>query len=152
MIVRLVKPDDIEQWLSMRTALWSATTEVQHRKEMEFMVSVADRYAVFVCEAQGSLVGLAEVSLREWAEGCGSSPVGYLEGWYVASHMRRRGVGTKLLKTAEDWARARGCTEMGSDTDLGNETSKAAHLKLGFQVAAQVVAFRKDLGSTKNET
>ncbi len=71
----------------MRTALWPETSEAQHRKEMEFMVSVADRYAVFVCEDRGTLIGLAEVSLREWAEGCGSSPVGYLEGWYVVADL-----------------------------------------------------------------
>jgi len=151
MIVRPVKPEDTDQWLSMRKALWPETSEAQHRKEMEFMVSIADRYAVFVQEDQGSLIGLAEVSLREWAEGCTSSPIGYLEGWYVVPSMRRRGVGTRLLKTAEDWARSRGCTEMGSDTDLGNATSEAAHLKLGFQIAARVVAFRKDLSSTKND-
>ncbi len=54
----------------------------------------------------------------------------------------------KLLTTAEDWARSRDCTEMASDTDLGNATSEAAHVKLGYQVAAKVVAFRKDLGLT----
>ncbi|MCP4289972.1 MAG: GNAT family N-acetyltransferase [Gammaproteobacteria bacterium] len=129
----------------MRTALWPDTMQDQHRKEMEFMVSVADRYTVIVCESESSLIGFAEVSLREWAEGCGSSPVGYLEGWFVVNHMRRSGVGRKLVNAAEDWARSRGCTEMASDTDLGNQTSKTAHLKLGFQVAAQVVAFRKDL-------
>lgn len=129
----------------MRKALWPETSEAHHRKEMEFMVSVADRYAVFVCEDQGSLIGLAEVSLREWAEGCVSSPVGYLEGWYVVGHIRRAGIGRKLVNAAEDWARSCGCTEMASDTDLGNETSEAAHLKLGYQVAARVVAFRKHL-------
>jgi len=137
----------------MRTALWPETTQDQHRKEMEFTVSYADRYNVCVCEDQGSLVGFAEVLLREWAEGCTSSPVGYLEGWYVVSRVRHAGVGKMLLKAAEDWARSRGCTEMASDTELGNEVSEAAHLELGFQVAAQVIAFRKDLGpSTKNET
>ena len=145
MIIRPVKPEDAKQWLSMRTALWPDTTQAQHRKEMEFMESVADRYAVLVCEDQESLIGFAEVSLREWAEGCTSSPVGYLEGWYVAGHARRSGVGGMLVNAAEDWARSRGCTEMASDTDLGNTVSEAAHLKLGFKVAARVVAFRKDL-------
>ena len=110
------------------------------------MLSDTGRYAVFVGEnPQGSLVGLAEASLREWAEGCSSSPVGYLEGWYVAEHARREGVGRKLVAACEKWARSLGCTEMASDTDLGNTSSEAAHLRLGFHVAARVVAFRKDL-------
>jgi aminoglycoside 6'-N-acetyltransferase I len=126
--------------------LWLETEEQQHRKEMEMMLSDAHRLAVFVCEDRdGSLVGFAEASLREWAEGCSSSPVGYLEGWYVAAHARRRGVGSALLKAAEEWASACGCTEMASDTELGNEASEVAHRALGYQVASRVVAFRKRL-------
>jgi aminoglycoside 6'-N-acetyltransferase I len=85
------------------------------------------------------------VSLRAWAEGCESFPVGYLEGWYVAERVRRPGVGGGLVAAAEDWARSRGCTEMGSDTELANRVSEAAYLRLGYQVAAKVTAFRKRL-------
>jgi aminoglycoside 6'-N-acetyltransferase I len=146
MITRNIKPEDSEEWLSMRIALWPEPDLKQHRKEMAMMLSNADRYAVFVCEDhQGVLVGFAEVSLREWAEGCLSSPVGYLEGWYVVQHFRGQNVGKALLFASEDWARSRGCTEMASDTDIGNEASEAAHLRLGFEVVGKVVAFRKDL-------
>jgi len=146
MIIRHVNPEETEAWLGMRTALWPETKEQQHRKEMAMMLSDRFRLAVFVCEDRdGSLVGFAEASLREWAEGCSSSPVGYLEGWYVDPHARRRGVGSALLKAAEEWARARGCTEMASDTELGNEASEVAHRALGYQVASRVVAFRKRL-------
>ena len=110
------------------------------------MLSDAERFALFVCQdAHGELAGFAEVSLRAWAEGCESSPVGYLEGWYVAEHARRQGTGGKLIAAAEDWARSRGCTEMGSDTELANRVSEAAHLRLGYRVAARVTAFRKRL-------
>jgi len=147
MIIRHVNPEESEAWLCMRKALWPETEEQQHRKETAMMLSDRLRLAVFVCEdPEGSLVGFAEASLREWAEGCSSSPVGYLEGWYVTPHARRRGVGAALLRAAEAWARARGCTEMASDTELGNDASEVAHRKLGYQVAARVVAFRKGLG------
>lgn len=147
-VVRRVMPKDSEKWLSMRLSLWPETDERQHRKEMAMMLSSPDRYGIFVCEdVRKALIGFAEVSLREWAEGCLSSPVGYLEGWYVEKPGRRQGAGAKLLEAAEDWARSHGCTEMASDTNFGNEASEAAHLKLGFQVAARVVAFRKALDS-----
>ena len=130
----------------MRLALWPEESPEQHRKEMEMVLSKSDRYAVFVCDlGQSDLVGFAEVSLREWAEGCVSSPVGYLEGWYVAAIFRGQGIGRALLSASEDWARSQGCTEMASDTDIGNEASEAAHKKLGFEIAGRVVAFRKDL-------
>jgi hypothetical protein len=35
---------------------------------------------------------------------------------------------------------------MASDTELGNHISEATHRKLGYRVAARVVAFRKALG------
>jgi aminoglycoside 6'-N-acetyltransferase I len=146
MIIRLISPADTEPWLAMRLALWPETAEDQQRREMTMMLTEAHRFAIFVCEdPEGDLVGFAEVSLREWAEGCQSSPVGYLEGWYVADHARRQGIGRALLAASEDWVRSRGCREMGSDTDLGNTISESAHQRLGFQVAAHLIAFRKDL-------
>jgi len=119
----------------MRLALWPETSPEQHRKEMEMVLSKADRYVVIVCEdAQCDLIGFAEVSLREWAEGCLSSPVGYLEGWYVAEGFRGHGIGKSLLSASEDWVRSQGCTEMASDTNIGNKESEVAHKKLGFEV------------------
>lgn len=145
--IRSVKPSDAEQWLAMRRSLWPETPEPQHRQEMAMMLSDPERLAVYVCQdAQGALLGFAEVSLRAWAEGCATSPVGYLEGWFVAPHARRQGIGRRLVWAAEQWARSRACTEMASDTELGNRVSEAAHLRLGYQVAARVTAFRKGLG------
>ena len=146
MKIRPVKPEEFENWLSMRLALWPDTSTEQHRKEMKMVLAKSERHAVFVCEDKhNDLVGFAEVSLREWAEGCLSSPIGYLEGWYVAKSNRGQGIGRALLSASEDWARSRGCTEMASDTDFGNEESETAHKKLGFEIVGRVVAFRKDL-------
>jgi aminoglycoside 6'-N-acetyltransferase I len=146
MMIREARSEDTASWLVMRMALWPETDEPQHRREMAMMLSDAARFGVFVCQdSLGELVGFAEVSVRSWAEGCESSPVGYLEGWYVAEHARRQGVGARLLAAAEDWARSRRCTEMASDTELANRVSEAAHLRLGYQVVARVTAFRKRL-------
>ena len=146
MTIRRVRHEEAEAWLALRMSLWPETDEPQHRKEMAMMLSDAERFAVLVCQdPNGELAGFAEVSLRAWAEGCESSPVGYLEGWYVAEPDRRQGIGGALVAAAEDWARSRGCTEMASDTELANRVSEAAHLRLGYQVAARVTAFRKRL-------
>ena len=146
MMIRQLGPEDADAWFSLRVALWPETNASQHRKEMTMMLSDADRFAVFVSQdAQGVLVGFAEVSLRFWAEGCESSPVGYLEGWFVAPQARRQGIGGRLVCAAEGWAHARGCTEMASDTELENRVSEAAHLRLGYGVAAKVTAFCKRL-------
>ncbi len=69
----------------------------------------------------------------------------YLEGWYVEPSERRRGVGRALVAGAEQWGRSQGCTEFGSDAELENEASAAAHHALGFEEVERIRCFRKSL-------
>lgn len=98
-----------------------------------------------MAEQNGQLVGFVEVSLRDYAEGCESSPVGYLEGWYVVPEHRKTGIGRRLVQAAEDWARAKGCSEMASDSELSNTQGQQAHARLGYQEVERMVCFRKSL-------
>ena len=102
---------------------------------------------VLVAELAGNPVGFAEVSLREYAEGCLSSPVGYLEGWFVMPEARGNGVGAALVSAAEDWARSLGCSEMASDAEVENDASRRAHRALGFKEVCSIVCLRKSLDS-----
>jgi aminoglycoside 6'-N-acetyltransferase I len=105
-----------------------------------------EREAVFVsAEPDGRLRGFVEVSLRASAAGCESSPVGYLEGWYVESEVRRKGIGKALVAIAEEWARSKGCREMASDAVVENEVSHVAHGRLGYEEVERLVHFRKAL-------
>ena len=92
------------------------------------------------------VVGFVEVGLRNYAEGCRSSPVGYLEGIYVAPEHRASGIGRTLVEAAEAWARRQGCTEMASDHEIQNEASGRFHSSVGYEEVARIVCFRKDLG------
>jgi aminoglycoside 6'-N-acetyltransferase I len=93
----------------------------------------------------GRVVGFAEVDLRARADGCRTRPVGYMEGWYVVPEERRRGVGRALFRAAEEWARKQGCTEMASDTMVGNELGESAHKALGYEEVDRLILFRKNL-------
>ncbi len=93
------------------------------------------------------LVGFAEVSRRAYAEGCETSPVGFLEGWYVVPERRRQGVGRSLVAAAEAWAWALGCREFASDAVAENTQSTTAHRALGFEEVVVIRCFRKDLNS-----
>ena len=90
-------------------------------------------------------IGLAELSIRAYAEGCRTDRVAYLEGWYVAPHVRRQGVGKALVTAAEQWGRAQGCAEFASDAMVDNDTSAAAHRAAGFTDVGLIRCFRKDL-------
>jgi aminoglycoside 6'-N-acetyltransferase I len=99
---------------------------------------------VFVAN-RGHLTGFLEASLREDADGCATSPVGYVEGWYVLPNHRLSGVGRALIEAAEDWARVRGCTEMASDALLDNTVSHQAHQRVGYAEVERAVRYRKNL-------
>jgi aminoglycoside 6'-N-acetyltransferase I len=103
------------------------------------------RNGVLVAARGSELVGFVEVSLREWAEGCTTHPVGYIEAWYVEPAERRSGLGRRLIEAAEAWSAARGCTEMASDADVDNAVSRRAHRALGYTELAPVVLFCKRL-------
>jgi aminoglycoside 6'-N-acetyltransferase I len=91
------------------------------------------------------LGGFAEVGARPFADGCATSPVAYLEGWYVDPDLRRQAVGAQLIRGAEAWARSRGYRELASDTQLDNVVSQRAHERLGFSETERLVLYRKAL-------
>lgn len=144
---RFARPEDAAAWCRLRYALWPDEAG-EHEKEVAGFFA-GDRHiaqAVIVAEDDGGeIVGFAELSLRGYAEGCSSSPVGFLEGWYVVPEMRRQGVGGALVRAGEAWARGQGCTEFASDTEIENTVSAAAHEALGFEEAGVIRCFRKEL-------
>lgn len=104
--------------------------------------------AVFIAErADGSVCGFVEVGTRAYADGCDTSPVGYVEAWWVDADMRRCGLGRALLAAAENWARDMGYTEMASDALLDNTVSHEAHKHSGYEEVERLVVFRKSLGT-----
>ena len=149
--VRRAELKDVAQVAEMCHRLWPEASVAEHRKEMA--VLLAGNFPgqmpgiVLVAEEQGGgCIGFIEVDLRSHADGCDpSSPVGYIEGWYVAPSYRRRRVGAILVAAAEAWARDYGCTEMASDAWLDAEDSQRAHEALGFEVVDRCVHYRKNL-------
>jgi aminoglycoside 6'-N-acetyltransferase I len=150
MQIRLATTDDADAWLAMRAALWPDARMEELRFEVAafFTAGLASAmlHRVFVAEAEGgALVGMLELSLRPYADGCASSPVPFIEGWYVAPEARRRGVGGALVKAAEEWTLAHGHNELASDALLDNHVSEHAHASLGFEEVERAIRFRKTL-------
>ena len=134
-LVRPAEPADVPQLQELRHALWPDCPLDEVPVDPAFVAVGED----------GTLVGFIEMSLRSHAEDCESSPVGYIEGWFVVEPLRRTGIGAQLVRAAEDWARAQGCTEMASDTWLDNTLSQQAHAALGYEEVERLVHFRKAL-------
>jgi aminoglycoside 6'-N-acetyltransferase I len=133
----------------MRMALWPDANEDELRLEVgRYFVAHGEPllpHCVFIAESDGKIVDVLELSLRPYADGCDSSPVPFVEAWYVVPDMRRNGIGGALVKAAEQWALDHGYTEMASDALLENTDSERAHTALGFEVVERAIRFRKSL-------
>jgi aminoglycoside 6'-N-acetyltransferase I len=116
---------------------------------MQAWVGREDAIALVAQRADGGLCGFAEIGARSVADGCDSSPVAYLEGWYVDPDLRGRGVGAALVQAAEDWARAHGYVELASDAELGNVGGQRAHTGVGFIEVGRAVLYLKSLARAK---
>ena len=145
--IRRVQQSDQEAWERMRNALWPST-KGEHAREIAryFAGHIREPLEVLVAfDEQGRAVGLIELSIRAYAEGCETDRVAFVEGWYVDPAARGRGVGAALISAAEAWARSQGCTELGSNAEVDNISSAAAHLAVGFVETGVVRCFKKSL-------
>lgn len=146
MEVRPIELRDKSDWLRMRSALWSDSSEDHEPETEEFFRQESPIPAVFVAgRPDGRLGGFLECGSRDYAEGYLTSPVGYIEGWWVDPDVRGQRVGALLISAAENWARSQGYTEIASDADLNNEVSQLALRALGYEETQRIVCCRKQL-------
>ncbi len=146
MKIRDATADDRSDWLRMRGDLWPGSLADHDAETRRYFDEPDERMRTFVAEDDsGRLVGFLELDQRKYAPGCESSPVPFIEGWYVDPAARRAGVGRALVQAAEQWALAAGFTEIASDAEIDNTDSIAAHGALGYVAIERIVCFRRSL-------
>lgn len=136
----------------MRAALWPSESVKWHADDVRTFFEQPRRPAVtFLAFADGGhAIGFAEATIRgDHVNGTETSPVGFLEGWYVEPASRSLGVGRALVDAVEQWVLCRGCTELASDTWLDRVESQSAHVACGFEETERVVYFRKRLAAAR---
>lgn len=143
-VIRRITAEDRGEWFRMRKGIWPEAPDEYLNFDMDdILASGTD--VVFIAFVEDCPAGMIEARLRDYGEGCETSPVGYIEGWFVYPDFRGMGVAGALTGAAEAWAREKGCTEMASDTWLDNEASIRAHGKLGYFEVERLVHFVKQL-------
>ena len=144
--VREARPSDADAWCALRSDFWPDSPEDHPSEIAQYFAEPPDRWICLVAtEEGGPVLGFAEVGMRDYAERCRTSPVGYLEGIYVVPTARGEGVGRALFRAGQEWARGKGCTEMASDREIENEVSAAFHKAVGFDEAIRIVCYRQGL-------
>ena len=144
-MIRKAESKDLYILSELACQLWPDHTVEEMQAEFAETLTKPDA-AFFLAYADETAVGFAQCQLRyDYVEGTDSSPVGYLEGIYVADGYRQQGFARELLAACESWAKSKGCTEFASDCELDNVQSLQFHLNVGFEEANRIICFTKKL-------
>jgi aminoglycoside 6'-N-acetyltransferase I len=92
-----------------------------------------------------SPAGFAEISMRDYENGCCAQPVPFLEGNWIIKPYRPQGVGFALVKTIKRDLHEQVFTELCSSAHIENTVSRVAHQSWGFDETDRVVFFRASL-------
>ena len=147
MHVRRVQPANSKSWERMRELLWPSGPGRHAAEIARYFAGQAKEplQVLLAFDEDGRAIGFIELSIRNYAEGCDTDHVAFIEGWYVDEEWRGKGVGAALIAAAEDWARSQDCVELGSDAEVANLDSAAAHRALGFEEVGIIRCFKKRL-------
>jgi aminoglycoside 6'-N-acetyltransferase I len=148
MTIRPYECADLAEWMRMRQELWPdlPADEAAHRADCDAWLARKNSIVLVAQRSESSrLCGFIEVGEREFADGCETSPVAYLEGWFVDEDLRGQGIGRQLVQAAERWAIANGYREFASDALLENLPSQRAHNAMGFVEVERAVRYAKHL-------
>ena len=144
-MIRKAEIKDLPILAELARQLWPDNTVEEMRAEFAEIIAKPDA-AFLLAYAEETAAGFAQCQLRhDYVEGTDSSPVGYLEGIYVADEYRQLGVAREVLSACEGWAKDIGCTEFASDCELENTQSLQFHLNVGFEEANRIICFTKKL-------
>jgi N-acetylglutamate synthase and related acetyltransferases len=111
--------------------------EARARPVFEQQIKAVDQ-AIFLAEHDGEAAGVARAADVKGSLLLLPDRYCYVTSVYVRPAHRQRGVLSALMDHVEDWARARGLSEMRLHNSTLNPTAQAAWDQLGFVVNEEV--------------
>jgi len=145
MIIEKLAGKNIEALAQLMVELWLECELLEEGTNCHRILS-SENETSFLVKKKSEYLGFIYLSIRtDYVEGATSSPVAYVEGIYVKPEFQRSGIAGKLVELGEDWGIRKGCSQLGSDTDITNNTSIRFHQKAGFKETNRIVCFLKDL-------
>ena len=137
--------DNLSVWSEMRQDLWddcdaerNASDYRRYRQEAE-----KGNALTMLALCSGEAVGFVEAELRrDFVPGAINRPIWYIEGIYIKRRYRRGGAGSDLVRGL---AKRVNATEVASDTEPENRSSRSFHKAIGFKEVERSVHFWMDL-------
>ena len=144
-MIRKASENDLRKIAELAVLMWGDNSVDELVNEFSEILSKDDAQ-IFVKCVHNMPVGFAQCQVRyDYVEGTETTPVGYLEGIFVADSYRNRGYAKELLNKCEVWAKDKGCKEFASDCEIGNEVSFQFHKAMNFTEANRIICFTKKL-------
>lgn len=140
--IRAAEPTDFPQIGELAGQLgYPSTTEEVARRYAEMKNSA--EHGVFVAEVgDGRIAGWVGVFVQRTME---SDACVEISGLVVDEHCRSRGLGLRLLKRAEQWAREKGCRTVRLRSNVIRKRAHAFYERQGYEHVKTQKAFRKQL-------
>jgi aminoglycoside 6'-N-acetyltransferase I len=133
--------DNLDEWVNLRSKLWPPS--ISDNFEEEVLEILADPKSSAFLAFDNSFIGLVEISIHDYADGCDTRNVGFIEGLYAEPAYRRRGIAKLLIDKSFEWFKVNGCREVASDSLIDNQASIDFHLALGFNEVERVVKYAR---------
>ena len=149
-MIRRARPEDAAELARLSTQLgYPMSAEVATAQLAELAGQGDHALLVAVAESSNGLAGWIQVSVSRIFEAPASAEIA---GLVVDESGRGAGVGPRLLRAAEDWARARGCRAVRVRSNVVRERAHAFYEREGYgKVKAQQV-FEKPLRGEREST
>ncbi len=139
--VRLAGAADAQRIAQLAGQLGYPSTAAEMTRRLAEISDDRD-HAVFAAEANGMVVGWIHVAVSRTLL---VDDEVLIAGLVTDENHRSRGVGRLLMKTAEQWARDRGCCATRVRSQIARARAHAFYEALGYAVIKTQKVFRKDL-------
>jgi GNAT superfamily N-acetyltransferase len=140
--VRLAKPCDCNAMAELAGQLGYGCTGQEVRERLRQMQD-ASQYAVYVAELPGGqIAGWIGAYLFRSIE---TSSCAEINGLVVDRSVRCRGIGRRLLNTAEEWARRIGCGAVSVRSNIKRDRAHRFYIINGYEHVKTQKEFRKSL-------
>jgi len=141
-VIRAARPGDYARMAQLAGQLTYESSADDIARRVRGMNGSAE-HAVFVAESEeAGVLGWIGLCVLHMVEADARAEV---SGLVVDERTRSKGVGRLLLDRGEEWAREKGCSQIGLRTNVIRERAHAFYERQGYKHVKTQKTYRKDL-------